>query len=87
MVNVAVVVPAFPSVSATSLIEIVGGGAESSLTIVPIPKPSPIVALVGSDRLTLKVSFGSTLVSPLIVTLTGCEVWPGKKVTVPFDAT
>ena len=44
MVNVAVVVPAFPSVTATSLIEIVGGGAESSLTIMLTPRPSPIVA-------------------------------------------
>ena len=85
MVNVAVVVPAFPSVTATSLIEIVG--SESSLTIVPTPRPSPIVALLGSERLTLKISFGSKLVSPLIVTLTGRDVWPGKKVTVPLDAT
>ena len=44
-VKVALVVPALPSVTVTSLIEMVGGA--SSSVMVPTPWPSAIVALVG----------------------------------------
>ena len=43
--------------------------AMSSLTIVPWPWPSPTVAPVTLETLTKKVSSGSTVVSPLNVTL------------------
>ena len=84
-VNVAAIVPALPSVTDTSLMEIVG--CASSLLIVPTPWLSAIVAFVALDRFTLKVSFGSNTVSPLTVTLIGCEVWPAVNVKVPELAT
>ena len=60
------------------------GAGRSSLTIVPTPWASVIVALpVAFERFTLNVSFGSTVVSPLTCTVTVCEVTPGAKVTVP----
>jgi hypothetical protein len=46
--------------------------------------PSAIVALAGLERLTVNVSFGSTLVSPLTCTVTVWLVAPGAKVTVPL---
>src|SRR5437773_668118 len=58
-------------------------GCPSSLTIVPAPWLSLIVALTGFERLTKNVSLGSNLVSPLTVTATGWLVTPGRKVTVP----
>ena len=77
---------ALPSSTVMSLIWIVG---VSSLTIVPTPVALAIVAPpVGRERLTLKVSFGSDVVSPLMVTPTVLLVWPGVKVsTVAGTAT
>ena len=71
-VNPALVVPALPSETATSLMEMVG--CASSLVIVPTPWLSVIVAFVGPDRFTLKVSVGSKVVSPLTVTLSGWDL-------------
>ncbi len=77
------VVPLLPSLCETSLI-VMFDAAASSLTIVPTPWASVIVALpVAPERFTLNVSFGSTVVSPLTCTVTVCEVTPGAKVTVP----
>src|SRR5438270_210874 len=61
----------------------VGAVFGSSLTIVPRPWLSVIVALVALDRLTKKVSSFSTVVSPLTLTVIVLEVWPGVKVSVP----
>ena len=60
-------------------------GRVSSFVIVPIAEPEPVmVAFVGLDRFTEKVSFVSTTVSP-ITWMTICrEVWPGLNVTVPL---
>ena len=63
----------------------------SSLVIVPRPEPSAIAAvpvvLTRFDSWTVKVSFGSTTVSPLIAT---SMVWvsapPAAKVSVPAVA-
>src|SRR5258705_303955 len=68
-VKVNTVGPTVPSFWLTSLIEMVA--APPSLTIVPTPWLSLIVALTGFVRLTKNVSLGSNLVSPLTVTATG----------------
>ena len=52
--------------------------------IVPTPWLSAIVALVGFERLTKYVSFGSSRRSPLTCTVTGLVVCPAAKVTVPL---
>ena len=52
-------------------------GMESSLLIVPVPNPVPvIVAFVGFDSKTVKVSFDSRVESPFVTTTTCCVVWP-----------
>ncbi len=79
-VKLAVVVPLFPSVTLTSLIVI---DTASSSLIVPTPWASVIVALTALVRLTLKVSFPSSSVSPLTVTAIVWLVWPAVKVRVP----
>src|SRR6266566_3657001 len=53
-------------------------GCPSSLTIVPAPWLSLIVALTGFERLTKNVLLGSNLVSPLTVTATGWLVAVGR---------
>src|SRR6185436_19876846 len=63
------------------------GDDDSSLTIVPMPWPSPIAALVGFDRFTVKVSFGSRTVSPLTTTSTVSVPTDGENVNVPLFAT
>jgi hypothetical protein len=83
-VKTAFVVPVWPSVTATSLIERVG--MPSSSVIVPIPCASAIVALPGLVRLRKNVSFASSIVSPLTRTVTVRVVWPAVKVTDPFVA-
>src|SRR2546427_207858 len=74
-----------PSGWATSLME--SAGWVSSFWMVPVPTGLAIVALVGLDRLTKKVSLGSNFVSPLTVTVTGWLVTPGANVTIPLAAT
>ena len=54
--------------------------------IVPVPSALPIVATVGLDKWSLKVSFDSRSVSPLIVMLTVLVRSPGAKVNVPEAA-
>ena len=61
-------------------------GCVSSLTMVPTPWPSAMVALTGVSRLTKKVSVGSNLVSPTTCTVTVWLVSPGAKMTVPLVA-
>src|SRR5262249_7824250 len=80
-VNVAVPAPSF---TLTLLIDRVL--AASSLVIVPVPVAVAIVALVGADRVTVNVSFGSNVVSPLTLTVMVLDVCPGVKVSVPLVA-
>ena len=55
--------------------------------MVPWPWASAMVAPEGLERLTKKVSLGSTVVSPLTVTLMVLLVWPAVKLRVPVWAT
>ena len=68
-INGLVLTGSLPSRATTSLTEIVGStGAVSSLTMVPTPTLLVNAALeLGLERLTLKVSLLSTLVSPIDV--------------------
>jgi hypothetical protein len=76
-VKVRVLVPELPSDTEASVIDNVGVAAASSLVIVPTAWPSAKVTPVdGFDRLTVKVSSGSAVVSPLIVTAKVFEVAP-----------
>ena len=82
--NVKVVVPALPSATLTSLIDSVG--AASSLVIVPRPLPSLMVALVGAERSTVKVSLASKTASRQTVTTTFWVVVAARKFRAPeFD--
>ncbi len=56
--------------------------------MVPTPRLSAIVALVGVSRLTLNVSpeVPSNTVSLVILMVTVCVVVPGAKVNVPLAA-
>ena len=66
-------VPLLPSAIATSAIDSV---LPSSLRIVPVARPSKIVAPATLVMLTENFSFTSTAVSPLIVTVKVLLVWP-----------
>jgi hypothetical protein len=57
--------------------------AISSVTIVPSPTASVIVAADAFDRVTVNVSDGSTAVSPLMVTAISADVDPAPIVSVP----
>ena len=76
-----------PSATDRSAMEMLGGvvgiWSTSSLRIVPVPEPSAMVALTGEDSMRVSCSSSSTRVSPLTVTLTVFEVWPGVKVSDP----
>ena len=86
-VKTKLVVPVLPSFSVTSLIASDGSGvAASSLVIVPTPWASEIVAPVAPDRFTLKVSSGSTVVSPFTRTVTVAVAWLAAKLSVPLLA-
>ncbi len=80
----AVLVPELPSGNATSPIDSVGVG--SSSVMVTIPVPSPIVAFVALDSVTLTVSSGSSSASAVVTTLIDCVVTPGVNVSVPLSA-
>jgi uncharacterized membrane protein len=79
-VKVMLAEPALPSVSATSLM--VMDDVPSSSTMVPVPWLSAMVALVGELRLTTKVSFTSSSVSPITGTLKFWVVTPALNVSV-----
>ena len=55
-------------------------GAASSLTIVPVAVPVAIVALLGADKSTVKVSVFSKTVSPMIGTFIVWLVTSGANV-------
>ena len=74
-----------PSTTVMSLMERVG---ESSLVMVPVAVAVVMVApLLGLVRVTVKVSLGSGVVSPLTGTLMAWEVMLAPKVTVPEGKT
>jgi hypothetical protein len=81
-VNTASLVPDSPSVtcgpSASDAV-----GRESSSRIVPVAVAFPSVARVGSASVSVNVSSGSTIVSPITGTSTPAWVSPGAKVTMP----
>ena len=61
-------------------------GAMSSVKIVPVAVAPAMVTPDGADNVTVKVSLGSTAVSPMMPTCTVWEVTPGAKVMVPDSA-
>src|SRR5436189_277142 len=69
------------------LLMLSAGSTTSSLTMVPAPCASVMVAFVGPLKLTTNVSSGSTVVSPLTVTAIGCVLTPGANVSVPLIPT
>ena len=62
-------------------------GRPSSLTMVPWPCPSLMVAFTGLVRFTKKVSFSSGLVSPITLTVMVPESEPAGMVSVPEAGT
>ena len=81
--NVAVaVVPRSPSVTATSFTLT---DEVSSSVIVPVAVGVPDrFAFVGPDRVTVNVSFASSVTSPRTSTVMVFEVSPGANVSVPL---
>ncbi len=64
-------------------IDTVSGSASS--TIVPVPGLVPTVALVGAERSTVKVSFGSlAILSSIVWTVRVWLVTPAAKVRSPL---
>src|SRR5438034_1484179 len=57
-------------------------GGESSSMMVPVPVAGVMVALVGFERLTVNVSFGSSRVSPFTWTVMVLVVSPALKIRV-----
>ena len=78
--NVAVVVPASPSVTVTLSTLTVGIGSLS--TIVPTPWLSAIVAFIGLERVATNVSSNSSWVSPTTATTIVRVSTPGLNVSV-----
>ena len=72
--------------SRTPVLRIESLGAASSSAIVPLPCASEIEAALGSERLRVKVSLGSSSVSSRICTAAVREVDPAGIVTVPVAA-
>ena len=77
------VLPELPSALLASVAAMasVGGGSVSSLMIVPVAVAVVIVPPIGPESVTVKPSFGSTVVSPLTLTVITFEVSPAAKVT------
>ncbi len=59
------------------------GGAESSLTIVPVAVARPSVAFTGADSVTVNASSASSVMSPTMDTAMVRDDTPGEKVSVP----
>ena len=81
--------PLLPSETLASATDTVGGvttTATSSLVMVPTAVPLAMVRPDGADNVTVKVSFGSMAVSPMIPTCTVWVVTPAAKVMVPASA-
>ena len=77
-------VPLFPSVTEPPPVSVTVGTAVSSFVIVPLRTDGlPNVAPVGAPKLTLNVSLGSTVVSPLIDTTNVVDNVPAGIITDP----
>ena len=86
-VNARLRVPLLPSATVASLIEALGStGAASSLVIVPVAVARPMVAPDGFDSVRVKVSVGSTAVSPWTAMVMTWDTCPAANVTVPVLA-
>ena len=84
MVNVKAVDPASPSASETAVVdsEMTGGGA-SSFRMAPVAVLVPrIPPFVGADRVTVKPSSASTVVSLATLIVIVVLLWPAMKFTV-----
>ena len=84
-VNIALVVPLLPSVTLTAAGDKDTTGelaALSSSVIVALAVPRAMVAPDGFDRVTVKRSLDSTVVSPMTETVASFLVSPGLKVKV-----
>ncbi len=88
-VKVKALLPLLPSVRlllAAAMVRV--GAATSSLLIVPVAVAVVMVApLVALERVTVKFSFGSNVVSPWTLTVITLLVSPGAKLTVPDGKT
>jgi hypothetical protein len=89
--NVAGLLPLSPSgltVAFPTLTTGTTGGTPrlSSLTIVPVATASPSVAFTGADSVAVKVSSGSTAVSPTTPTENVFDVSPAAKLSGPLAA-
>ena len=80
--------PELPSVllALVAAMASVGREVESSLVIVPAAEAVVIVAPTGPERVTVKPSSGSTVVSPLTLTVIVCDVAPAAKFTLPLGS-
>ena len=78
-VKIRLLVPVSPS--STEPPVMLTSGAASSLRIVPVPVPSRIVAIVGSERMTVSASSTSCVVSPATPIVMLLLVSPGAKVS------
>ena len=87
-VKVKGVLPELPSALLASVAAMasVGSGSASSLVIVPVAEAVLIVPPTGLESVTVKASFGSTVVSPLTLMVITFEVSPALKVTVPLGS-
>src|SRR5947207_2441783 len=81
-VNVNGVVPDWPSalLAVSAAIESVASSLRIVLVAVAGPRVAPVLGL---DRVTVKASLASTVVSPATLTVIVLLVWPAAKVTVP----
>ena len=80
-----VLFPPFSVIDAGVRTSVTAGGPSSSV-IVPVPAASVNVAPDSFDRVTVKVSWGSSASSPVTVTVTVLLSSPVSKVRVPLPA-
>lgn len=87
-VNVMLLVPELPSPTVELAMDTMRQvtGAASSFLIVPVAVALPRFAPLGFDSVTVKVSSGSTVVSPRALTVICWLVTPGENVSVPDAA-
>ncbi len=86
IVSVCEIAP-WPTWLGLTAVTLTWGGSGSSLVIVPTPSLPAIPPFTGLDRWSAKVSSGSNVVSPLMVTSTLLLVSPGAKTKVPAATT
>ena len=75
-----------PTAAGSGVRTTAGPGATSSFAIVPFACAAANVALAGADSVTVKVSSGSNVASPITGTEMVLEVTPAANVSVPDAA-